>query len=380
MQGRTVVSSSLSYEQDPDRTRAVAASSRPKPATVIADRYELRDLIGSGTGGRVFEAYDRMLGRLVALKLMPVKDTKSPDAAERLRRFRFEAQAVSRLAHPNIITIHDFGQTQGFAWIVMQLVIGETLKEALRQQKRLPLQEAIRLIAALLSALDCAHGRGIVHGDVKPENILLEMSRTQDNGELRLSDFGVARMTGEEQVTVGEMVGTPSVMAPEQVRGEHGDARVDIWAAGVVFYEMLVGERPFTGSLPALFHNIQTLTPTPPSSLRVDLPSAFDAVITRALAKRPEDRFPTAQAMAEAVFAAQAQEGAVPASQITHLQTLSSATEQAYSTEAIDTDCGSFPERTQQESRVLLKGVLLGFAMAAFAVLVASQFWTVVER
>jgi serine/threonine-protein kinase len=309
-----------------------------------------------------------------------VKDTKSPDAADRLRRFRFEAQAVSRLAHPNIITIHDFGQTQGFAWIVMQLVIGETLKEALRQQKRLPLQEAIRLIAALLSALDCAHGRGIVHGDVKPENILLEMSRTQDNGELRLSDFGVARMTGEEQVTVGEMVGTPSVMAPEQVRGEHGDARVDIWAAGVVFYEMLVGERPFKGSLPALFHNIQTLTPTPPSSLRADLPSAFDAVITRALAKRPEDRFPTAQAMAEAVFAAQAQEGAVPASHITPLQTLSSATEQAYSTEAIDTDCGSFPERTQQESRVLLKGVLLGFAMAAFAVLVASQFWTIVER
>jgi serine/threonine-protein kinase len=154
------------------------------PASVIADRYELRDLIGSGAGGRVFEAHDRMLGRLVALKLMPVKAADTPEAAERLRRFTFEAQAVSRLSHPNIITIHDFGQTGGFAWIVMQLVIGETLKDVLRQQGPLPLDEAVRLITALLSALDFAHGRGIVHRDVKPENILIEMSTTQENGEL----------------------------------------------------------------------------------------------------------------------------------------------------------------------------------------------------
>ncbi|MGK7868121.1 serine/threonine-protein kinase [Falsiroseomonas sp. E2-1-a20] len=274
------------------------------PATVIADRYELRDLIGSGAGGRVFEAYDRSLGRLVALKLMPVEAADLQEAAERFRRFRFEAQAVSRLSHPNIITVHDFGQTGGHTWIVMQLVIGETLKETLRQQGPLPVAEAVRLITALLDALDVAHGRGIVHRDVKPANILIEISATQANGELRLSDFGIARMSNDQQGAGGDMIGTPSVMAPEQVRGEAGDARIDIWAAGVILYEMLVGERPFQGAPPALFHRIETVTPTPPTSLRADLPPGFDAVIARALAKRPEDRFASAQEMAEAVRAA----------------------------------------------------------------------------
>jgi serine/threonine-protein kinase len=298
-----------SYDAGSGRRSLVPGVSQILPATVIAGRYELRDLIGSGAGGRVYEAYDRRLRRLVALKLMPVKQADTQDAAEKLRRFRFEAQAVSRLSHPHIITVHDFGHdpghdsghTGGYAWIVMQLVIGETLEATLRQQGALPLEEAVRLITALLAALDCAHGRGIVHGDVKPANILIEISATEPHGEMRLSDFGVARMTDEQPAAAGDLIGTPSVMAPEQVRGEAGDARIDIWAAGVILYEMLVGERPFKGTHPALFHRIQTLTPTPPTSLRPDLPAAFDAVIARALAKRPEDRFASAQDMADAV-------------------------------------------------------------------------------
>ncbi|MGG5885638.1 serine/threonine-protein kinase [Falsiroseomonas sp. HC035] len=358
------------HDLDPDRTSVVSGLSHMLPATVIAERYELRDLIGSGAGGQVFEAYDRSLGRLVALKLMPVEEADSQEAAERFRRFRFEAQAVSRLSHPNIITVHDFGRTGGHAWIVMQLVIGETLKETLRQQGPLPVAEAVRLITALLDALAFAHGRGIVHRDVKPANILIEMSTTQTNGDLRLSDFGVARMLTDQQGAGGDMIGTPSVMAPEQVRGEAGDARIDIWAAGVILYEMLVGERPFQGAPPALFHRIETVTPAPPTSLRADLPLAFDAVIGRALAKRAEDRFASALEMAEAVRAALGMDppaGEVPADGPDMPAQIASPSA------PVAGEGGRPPGSGTRAPIVFLGGMLLGLALGGLLGFLASQ-------
>lgn len=293
-------------EEHPDAEDRTIAAIEPMAATgeapsLIAGRYELRDSIGRGAFGEVFEALDRVLGRLVAVKLVPVSPNAGPEGRESLRRFQVEAQAVSRLTHPNIITVHDFGQGEHFAWIVMELVIGETLADALRRTGPPPPAETARVLCALLSALHAAHERGIVHRDVKPGNILLEMTIEEGLGLVRLSDFGIARTDAEERTVVGQMIGTPWVMAPEQLRGEAVDRRTDLWAAGVILYEMLTGERPFKGTMPGIFHRIQTEHPRPPSSIRAGLPPAFDAIVARALAKAPEDRFATAEEMAEAL-------------------------------------------------------------------------------
>lgn len=284
-------------------TLAASALSRPAALSLIANRYEIRDFLGRGGCGEVFEAYDRVLGRLVAVKVMPLGGDETSEGQERLRDFQMEARGVSRLSHPAIITVHDFGHGQGVAWIVMELVIGETLREALNRMGRLAVDDAVRIVCALLGALHYAHGRGVVHRDVKPGNILIEYSLTEDFGEVRLSDFGIARMGGEEKTIVGQLLGTPWFMAPEQSRGEAVDHRIDIWAAGIVLHEMLTGERAFNGPIPAIFHRIQTEEPAAPSALRPELPAGFDAVVAKALAKNPADRFATAQDMIDAILA-----------------------------------------------------------------------------
>ncbi|MBP0463945.1 protein kinase [Roseomonas sp. PWR1] len=290
--------------QDDDPTLASLAPAADGTPALIAGRYEVRDSIGRGAFGEVFEAYDRVLGRLVAVKVMPIAQNLGAEGRESLRRFQVEARAVSRLTHPNIITVHDFGQGERFAWIVMELVIGETLADALRRTGPPPLAETSRILCALLSALHAAHERGIVHRDVKPGNILLEMNLEDGLGEVRLSDFGIARTDAEDRTVVGQMIGTPWVMAPEQLRGEAVDRRTDLWAAGVILYDMLTGERPFKGSMPGIFHRIQHEEPPAPTRLRAELPPAADALVARALAKAPEDRFATAEEMAAAIRAA----------------------------------------------------------------------------
>jgi len=274
------------------------------PARVIADRYEVRDRIGRGAFGEVFEVYDRRLSRLVALKTMPIGLATDAEAAEDLRRFHQEAQSVARLSHPGIVTVHDFGQTKDFAWIVMELVIGETLKAVLDRGERPAVGETVRVVCALLDALHYAHGRGIVHRDVKPANILLALSAEDGLGEVRLADFGIARIGDTQHTMAGQMMGTPSTMSPEQLRGEDVDARSDLWSAGVILYEMLTGARPFPGGMPVIFHNILTLDPKPPSEVAPGVPPAFDTVVAKALAKAPAERYPDAAAMAAAIRAA----------------------------------------------------------------------------
>ena len=292
---------------DEDPTLASLAPAADGTPALIAGRYEVRDSIGRGAFGEVFEAYDRVLGRLVAVKVMPIAHNLGAEGRESLRRFQVEARAVSRLTHPNIITVHDFGQGERFAWIVMELVIGETLADALRRTGPPPLHETSRILCALLSALHAAHERGIVHRDVKPGNILLEMNLEDGLGEVRLSDFGIARTEAEDRTAVGQMIGTPWVMAPEQLRGEAVDRRTDLWAAGVILYDMLTGERPFKGTMPGIFHRIQHEEPPPPTRLRAELPPTVDALIARALAKAPQDRFATAEEMAAAIRTALAE-------------------------------------------------------------------------
>ena len=273
------------------------SGSIPAPhAPLIASRYEIRDRIGQGAMGQVFEAFDHRLRRLVALKLTAFP--AGANTAELRARFRLEAQAAARLRHPGIVAVHDEGEGRDFAWIAMELVIGETLRQAL-DRGRPGMAEAVRVATDLLAALGHAHDRGIIHRDVKPANILLEAGLQAGLGEVRLADFGVARASGMLDTGLdvpGEMLGTPSAMAPEQVRGEAMDSRTDIWAVGVVLYEMLTGRKPFGGSVPGLFDAIQHLPPP-----MHDLPPALAAVVARALAKRPGDRFPSAAEMAAAL-------------------------------------------------------------------------------
>jgi serine/threonine-protein kinase len=273
---------------------------------LIAGRYEPRDLIGRGASGTVLEAYDRRVGRLVALKLMRKPAATDPEAPAKLARFQQEAQAAGRLSHPGIVTVHDFGDAADYAFLVMELVIGDTLKALFDRGEPVPLAEAVRLELELLDALGFAHRRGIIHRDVKPANIILEADPHEGLGRLRLVDFGLARfdaprLAASETAAEGRMLGTPSAMAPEQVEGGTVDQRADLWAAGVVFYQLLTGRQPFSGNVAALLHAILTREPAPPTSLVPALPLAADAVIGRALAKAADERFASAAAMAAAI-------------------------------------------------------------------------------
>lgn len=272
---------------------------------VLVDRYELRDRIGAGAAGQVFEAYDRQLQRLVAVKIVPLRGSTRA-AIEQLQEFRREAMAASRLSHPGIVTVHDFGHTAEQAWIVMELVIGDTLRTFLDEGRRPPLQASIRLVQELLSALAYAHGRGLVHRDVKPGNILLSASIEDDFGTLRLADFGIAHMGQYTPEPGATPLGSPSVMAPEQVTGGVVGHQADIWAAGVILHELLTGRRPFSGGFPAIFEQICHTEPPAPSTLVPGLPAAFDAIVARALAKNAADRFESARAMELALAAAMA--------------------------------------------------------------------------
>jgi serine/threonine protein kinase len=261
---------------------------------LIAGRYAARDMIGQGACGTVLEAMDLRLRRLVALKLIR-------QGGEEPSRIAAEAHAAARLVHPHIIAVHDAGEGRDFAWIAMDLVIGEPLSALLARQGALPEADAARLGQQLLAALHHAHGRGVVHRDVKPANILLSVDERDGPGDIRLGDFGLAQLGAPDASEAGQMLGTPAWMAPEQVRGEAADHRSDLWAAGVVIYQCLTGERPFPGQMPGLLTRILGEEPVPPSRLRAGLDPRWDDMLARALAKPAEARFASAAEMAAAI-------------------------------------------------------------------------------
>ena len=265
--------------------------------TIIAGRFAPRDILGSGAWGTVIEVMDLRLRRLVALKLIRT----GPDGMEP-QRIAIEAQAAARLSHPNIISVHDAGEGPDYAWIAMDLVIGETLSAALRRQPALAEAEVARLGRELLAALGHAHGRGVLHRDVKPAHILLATHAGPGPGTVRLGDFGVARLGRNSELTaVGGLVGTPAWMAPEQLRGEAIDHRADLWAAGAIMLEALTGRRPFGHDILGAMHRIQHEPAPVPSALRPGLHPGWDGFFARALAKPAAERFPDAEAMAAAL-------------------------------------------------------------------------------
>ena len=267
-------------------------------------KYEIRRTLGRGAMGVVYEAFDPDIQRIVAIKTVRLPAAGDGETADDLARFRREAQAAGRLTHPNIVGVFDYGTTGDLAYIVMEFVDGPTLKSLMDARERFPLSRIVSIMNDLLAGLRFSHERGVVHRDIKPANVMLTAA-----GQAKIADFGIARIENATITQAGTVIGTPAFMSPEQFMGEAVDARSDIWSAGVLLYQLLTGERPFDGSMSAIMHKALNTEPPLPSQISVAAPLAFDAVVRRALAKRPEDRFPSARAFAAAIQAAAAAPG-----------------------------------------------------------------------
>jgi tRNA A-37 threonylcarbamoyl transferase component Bud32 len=278
----------------------------------IAGRYRVDEFLGRGGMATVYKAYQASMDRYVALKVLPRQFMHDPSF---LGRFEREAHTIAKLEHAYILPVYDYGQHEGVPYLAMRYVEGGTLADLLKEHPRgLPLDEAARLIEQVASALDCAHQAGIIHRDVKPSNVLLDKT-----GNTLLTDFGIAKIAeATVQFTGGGTVGTPAYMSPEQGMGKKElTPATDVYSLGIVLYEMLTGRVPFEAETPiAIITSHVYDPPPPPRNLRADLPEAVEGVLLRALAKAPEDRYPTggemAAALSEAIHAPSAPRPARP--------------------------------------------------------------------
>jgi serine/threonine-protein kinase len=262
-------------------------------------KYEIKRPLGRGAMGIVYEGWDPIIARRVAIKTVRLPDHADPETEEALARFRREAQAAGRLTHPNIVAVFDYGETNDLAYIVMEFVDGPSLKMLLDREERFALADTVRVMDDLLVGLQFSHERGVVHRDIKPANVMLTNA-----GQAKIADFGIARIESSSMTQAGTLLGTPAYMSPEQFMGQTVDARTDIYSSGVLLYLLLTGERPFEGGMSSIMHKALNTEPSAPSLLSVTAPPSLDAVVRRAMAKRPEDRFPSARAFAEAIRAA----------------------------------------------------------------------------
>jgi serine/threonine protein kinase len=259
-------------------------------------RYDLTRVLGKGAMGIVYEGLDPKLHRKVAIKTILKGHLDDDEAAkEYSMRFMREAQAVARLNHAHIVQVYDFGEEQEIAYIVMEFIKGKELKNFFDANERFELKEAVRIMCELLDALDFAHEGGIVHRDIKPANVMLD-----GQARVKLADFGVARVTDDrsaaEKTQAGTMVGTPAYMSPEQITGGNVDRRTDIFSAGIILYQFLTGEKPFTGSGAwTIAKKIIQDHPPVPSSINNTISPLFDNVVNKALSKQVETRYQTAK-------------------------------------------------------------------------------------
>ena len=256
-------------------------------------KYELRHQIGRGAMGVVYEAFDTVIERPVALKMLRT-DVFAPEQLADVRaRFKREAHSAGRLSHPNIVTVFDYGEHQGAPYIAMDLMTGEELARSLESGARMGLAQVVRVMEQLLSALAYAHDKGIVHRDIKPSNVFVLR-----DGTIKVVDFGLARIEASNLTETGALLGTPAYMSPEQFLGLPVDARSDIFSAGVMLYQMLTGDRPFTGSPSTIMQKVLRQDPVEPSVLNPTLSASWDMLVKRALAKKPDDRLQSARQFA----------------------------------------------------------------------------------
>src|SRR4051794_659519 len=264
-------------------------------------RYQIREPIGEGAMAKVYKAYDPEINRTLAIKVL--KSQLRGDSEYHVRFLR-EAKGAGVLSHPNIVTVFDVGDEGGHPYIAMELVEGPTLSDLVQGQnkKPLPVKTIVALGIQLVQALDYAHRKGIVHRDVKPGNIMM----LNDTNTLKVADFGICRIDNSDvtQATqVGNVLGTPNYMSPEQVLGEKVDSRSDLFSAGVVLYQLLTGHLPFDGeTLISVAYKITKTEPPSLDKLRPDVPLSLRRIVDRSLKKQPEKRFQTGEEFAKALM------------------------------------------------------------------------------
>ena len=263
-------------------------------ARLVAGRYRLGPVIGRGAMGVVHRAHDERLGRDVAVKFL-----RNDLAAHESVRDRFEREAMSaaRLLHPNVVTVFDSGEEDGEPHIIMECLPGRTLADELREGPQ-TVERTREMAIEVLSALSAAHELGIVHRDIKPANLLIT-----EHGSFKVGDFGIAKsVDGLDQTETGEILGTAAYLAPERIEGQAATSRSDLYSLGVVMYEALTGAKPFVGDNPAaIAYAVHDCDPVPVRDLRPDADPDLVAVVERAMARNPDERFDSADAMAEAL-------------------------------------------------------------------------------
>ncbi len=306
-------------------------SDQPEP-TVLNDRYQLENRIGRGGMADVFLARDLLLDRPVAIKVLFPEFAVDPNFVERFRR---EAQSAAGLNHPNIVSVYDWGQYSNTYFMAMEYVQGRTLADILRANGSVNSQQAAEIASEVAAAIGFAHRNGVVHRDIKPANILVG-----SNGQVKVADFGIARAmnagTESNLTQAGSVMGTATYFSPEQAQGAQPDPRSDLYSLGVVLYEMVAGSPPFSGENPVsiAYKQVHEL-PRPLNQLVVDVPKPFEAIVAKLLAKRPEIRYPNAEALrddlrrfrnGEPVQALAAVMGAAPAAAAPRLPATGSTT------------------------------------------------------
>src|ERR1700690_4001162 len=258
------------------------------PTITKAGRYEVRDELGRGAMGVVYRAHDPVIGRDVAVKIMQLSEQGTGMSREELiSRFQTEARAAGLLTHPNIVVVYDAGEEEGNFYITMELVEGRSLQTLLDARQLFPLTRVMKLMEQVCSALDFAHQHNVVHRDINPDNPVLTGDDT-----VKITDFGTAKILQFGPAQTAHVMGTPSYMSPEQVKGKPVDGRSDIFSLGVILYELMTGEKPFPGqNITTVIYKIINEDPIPPRSLDSSIHPGLSTVITRALAKDPNARY-----------------------------------------------------------------------------------------
>src|SRR6266702_1039877 len=264
-----------------------------EPGTVLGGRYEILAILGQGGMGAVYKARDNELDRLVALKVIRPELTTNP---EMLRRFKQELILARQITHRNVVRIFDLGQADGFKFITMEYLEGQDLRGVLKEKGKLPPQEAARIILQICRALEVAHGEGVVHRDLKPQNIMLDA-----NGRAYVMDFGIARSAYLPGMTqTGALIGTPEYMSPEQGKGEKLDERSDLFSIGVICYELLTGQSPFYSETPlaTLWKRMQEKA-KPLCEVDPSIPKPLSDIVAKAMEIEPAERYASAAEMAQ---------------------------------------------------------------------------------
>ena len=272
----------------------------PNPVTKTeryrrVSKFELHDLIGEGAMGVVWKAYDTVIRRYVALKLLPTPVGKTNDARERFLR---EARAAGVLQHPNLVTLYDLGEAEGQLYIAMELVEGRDLSDMIASMEPLDLERKLDMVIEVLEGLTYAHERGVIHRDIKPSNV-----RIAADGRVKIMDFGIARLQSADATGSGAIVGTPNYMAPEQVTNGPITAATDLFSVGCLLYELLSYHKPFEGdTVHGVLYQVLTTEPKPLRTMAPSIPAALERVVSKALSKVPEDRYHSARQMQQVLL------------------------------------------------------------------------------